>query len=224
MFLADSLSASRLFTLSLQRLMCVSLFYLCSVVLTFDQSASVICFSLLTACEQELYKHVSPTQEAKGSLLITGKAGRQEAHSHCYGSIQWSGSRLDVETHVPCVFELTRIPTHANKHSHTHIRTRTHTTAYPADGLASEARWITTESQSKKVKQPAFISSPTLPSFAVSRTAHTTPLHLLIGSVFTAGEFSSWTRLQCSLSSPVLAFRHVTCLSPVWPRLRAQTT
>lgn len=44
LFLADSLSASCLFTLLLLCLMCVSL---CGVVLTLDQSASVICFSPL---------------------------------------------------------------------------------------------------------------------------------------------------------------------------------
>lgn len=55
--------------------------YLRGVVLTFDQSAFVICFSPPAACEQELCKHVLPPQEANGSLLITGKAGRQEARS-----------------------------------------------------------------------------------------------------------------------------------------------
>lgn len=47
--------------------------------LTFDQSASVISFSPPAACEQELYKHVLPPREAKGSFLITGKAVRREA-------------------------------------------------------------------------------------------------------------------------------------------------
>ena len=46
--------------------------------LTFDRCASVICFSLEAACEQELYKHVLPPQEVDGSLVINAEAGSRE--------------------------------------------------------------------------------------------------------------------------------------------------
>ncbi|TNN76782.1 hypothetical protein EYF80_013031 [Liparis tanakae] len=39
------------------------------------------CLTVLTAIEPELYKHVLPPREAKGSFLITGKAVRREEHS-----------------------------------------------------------------------------------------------------------------------------------------------
>lgn len=104
----------------------MSLCYLCCVVLTFDQSASVICFSPLAACEQELYKHVLPPREANGSLLITGEAGRREAHSHCCCFIPLSGSRPDTDT---CTMHTCTL-THMHKH----------TTGHLAGGAASRAR------------------------------------------------------------------------------------
>lgn len=139
--------------------------------LTFDQSASLICFSPLTACEQELYKHVLPPREANGSLLITGEAGRRAVHSKplLWDPTGWKHAwRMRKRTFV-----------------YTNTRKLTHTTAHLAGGLACKARWMTTKSRENKREQPWFYFFARVPRAAVSRTAYNeTPLCSLILFIF----------------------------------------
>ncbi len=148
--------------------------------LTFDQSASVICFSPLAACEQELYKHVLPPWEANGSLLITGQTGRREARCHCCCLILLSGSRPDAATRVPC------------RH--------THGSAHLAHGLAFKSKLITARCWENEFDQPGFISLPVCRKLlSAHNKTHLHDLALLICFHLGYLTWSSQTYFSCSL-------------------------
>lgn len=183
----------------------MSLCYLCSVVLTFDQSASLICFSPLTACEQELYKHVLPPREANGSLLITGEAGRRAVHSHRCCGILLGGSTPGVCTSV---LLYTRILTNLHTQQHTWQ-------------VASHVKWggwrlnpeKTNVSSQVLFLRPCAASCCQPNSLQQNSSVQFDSIYLS-----TSDKLSS----QTCFSSPVSCGRHVTHLSLVSLHPRAQ--